>query len=267
LFSFCFVLSPLSLDSYVRTHKCSCNLGAIFGGIDGLTTTFSLVTTVVGAQLSSVVIVIVGLAHLFSDGIALGLGDLLFSQSDAQASHQQMSQEAEMYDMDLSHRIDVLKHKYIEKGMSEGDAYAVASTFARHKQVFVEMMMIEELGYAPVDEATHTKEALASGAITTFSYAGFGMLPLLPFLISLHPTIHNHLAWEIQVYTSLFLSIVTLFVVGACKARYVDHNVNWCFPATVVLANGCVAAGIGYVIGFSLHTLLSDFGDGLHFYQ
>lgn len=252
-----------------RTQKCacSCNLGAVFSGIDGLTTTFSLVTTVVGAQLSSVIIVIVGLAKLFSDGIALGLGDLLFSQSDAQASHQQVSQESEMFDLDLRDRIDALKHKYVEKGMSEGDAYAVASTFARHKQVFVEMMMVEKLGYTPVGGATQTKEAMASGAITTFSYVGFGMLPLLPFLLSLIPAIGTHIEWEAQVYASLFLSAMALFVVGACKARWADHNENWCLPATIVLFNGCVAAGVGYAIGFALHAAFDDFGPGLHYHQ
>ena len=45
----------------------------IYGGIDGSVTTFAVVTGVVGAQLSPVVIVIMGFANLVGDGFSMAV--------------------------------------------------------------------------------------------------------------------------------------------------------------------------------------------------
>ncbi len=52
----------------------------MFGGVDGIITTFSVVAGTTGAGLSSGVVIILGIANLFADGISMGVGDYLSSK-------------------------------------------------------------------------------------------------------------------------------------------------------------------------------------------
>jgi len=49
----------------------------VFGAIDGIITTFSVVSGSVGGSLGTNVILILGFSNLISDGLAMGLGDFI----------------------------------------------------------------------------------------------------------------------------------------------------------------------------------------------
>ncbi len=65
----------------------------VFGGIDGLVTTFAVISGVVGASLSSVIILILGFANLFADGFSMGVSNYLSkkSESDLEQSRLEIS--------------------------------------------------------------------------------------------------------------------------------------------------------------------------------
>ena len=54
----------------------------VFGANDGIVTTFAVVSGVTGAQLSARVLIILGLANLLADGIAMGAGNYLGMRSE-----------------------------------------------------------------------------------------------------------------------------------------------------------------------------------------
>ena len=54
----------------------------VFGANDGIVTTFAVVSGVTGAQLSARIIIILGLANLVADGIAMGAGNYLGMRSE-----------------------------------------------------------------------------------------------------------------------------------------------------------------------------------------
>ena len=54
----------------------------IYGGIDGVVTTFAVVASVVGADLSSKVVLILGLANLVADGFAMAAGNYSGTQAE-----------------------------------------------------------------------------------------------------------------------------------------------------------------------------------------
>lgn len=54
----------------------------VFGGIDGIVTTFAVVAATVGAGLSSSVVIILGLANLIADGISMGVSSYLSQKSE-----------------------------------------------------------------------------------------------------------------------------------------------------------------------------------------
>jgi hypothetical protein len=53
----------------------------IYGGLDGLITTFSVVAGVAGAQLSPSVVLILGFANLLADGVSMAVGNYLGKKS------------------------------------------------------------------------------------------------------------------------------------------------------------------------------------------
>lgn len=55
----------------------------VFGGIDGLVTTFAVISGVVGASLSSGIILILGFANLFADGFSMGVSNYLSKKSES----------------------------------------------------------------------------------------------------------------------------------------------------------------------------------------
>lgn len=56
----------------------------VFGANDGIVTTFAVVAGVAGAKLNAEVVLVLGIANMFADGLAMGLGDYLGERSERQ---------------------------------------------------------------------------------------------------------------------------------------------------------------------------------------
>ena len=54
----------------------------VYGGIDGIITTFAVVAGSVGASLSSAIVLILGFANLFADGFSMAVSSYLSSKSE-----------------------------------------------------------------------------------------------------------------------------------------------------------------------------------------
>ena len=54
----------------------------IYGGLDGIITTFAIVSGVAGAQLESGIILVLGLANLIADGFSMAVGAYLSLKSE-----------------------------------------------------------------------------------------------------------------------------------------------------------------------------------------
>jgi VIT1/CCC1 family predicted Fe2+/Mn2+ transporter len=54
----------------------------IYGGIDGVVTTFAVVAGVVGADLPAAVVLVLGLANLVADGFAMAAGNYTGTQAE-----------------------------------------------------------------------------------------------------------------------------------------------------------------------------------------
>ncbi len=75
----------LSLKHKKRTIDPSLIKSAVFGANDGIITTFAVVAGVAGAELASRIVLIMGLANLVADGLAMGLGDYVGEKSKRDA--------------------------------------------------------------------------------------------------------------------------------------------------------------------------------------
>lgn len=59
----------------------------VYGGIDGTVTTFAVVAGVMGASLSSVIVLILGFANLFGDGFSMATSNYLSTKSNIEAGN------------------------------------------------------------------------------------------------------------------------------------------------------------------------------------
>src|SRR3972149_7127312 len=65
----------------------------VYGGIDGSVTTFAVVSGVIGAALSSPVVLILGFANLFADGFSMAVSNYLSTNSRNHLSKSPMVNE------------------------------------------------------------------------------------------------------------------------------------------------------------------------------
>lgn len=67
---------------------------AVYGANDGIITTFAVMAGVVGANLSPHIVIILGFANLFADGLSMGLGDYLGERSERKLREQHKDGES-----------------------------------------------------------------------------------------------------------------------------------------------------------------------------
>lgn len=220
----------------------------VYGGLDGIVTTFAVVAGVRGAALSIGIVMILGLANLLADGLSMGIGDYLSSKSEIEYQKKEREREAwEVANYPEGEKFELME-LYQSKGLSENDAKQVVNIISKDPKTWVEIMMVEELG---IIEKT---ESPIGNAIATFiSFVAFGAIPLLTYVLALFidPLANNPVLLFI---ISCISTAITLFVLGALKTNLTDKNL-W-ISGLETLMVGTVAAGAAYLIGFGLNFLI-----------
>ena len=76
----------------------------VFGGLDGIITTFAVVAASVGGSLGSDVILLMGFANLVADGLSMGFGDYLSSKAEFEYTRAEHKREKWELDVRLAPR-------------------------------------------------------------------------------------------------------------------------------------------------------------------
>jgi vacuolar iron transporter family protein len=216
----------------------------IYGGLDGIITTFAVVAGVAGASLSAGIVLILGFANLIADGLSMAIGDFLSTKAENEynnAEYEREKWEVEHYpDGEKKELVEV----YMDKGISEEDANTIVNIIAKDKKLWVDTMMVEELGIIQDDESP-VKNAL----VTFFSFAIFGFIPLAIHLLSFFiPTISSN-----PFIVASILTGATLFFLGALKSKITERH--WFTSGAEMLIVGGIAAVAAYLVGLVLSGL------------
>ncbi len=208
----------------------------VYGGLDGIITTFAVVSGSAGASLSSGVVLILGFANLIADGLSMSVGDFLSTKAENEYHKKERKREEWEVENNPKGEIKEMVELYMEKGYSEQDAKKVVDLLFKKKKAFIDTMMVEELKileshYNPI------KNAL----ITFFSFTLFGFIPLLIFVIDLFKNIAS------TFIISAILTGLTLFALGTVKAQFSQKA--WYKSAFEMLLIGGIAAAAAYWIG------------------
>jgi len=228
-------------------HKKSGNYikSAVYGGLDGIITTFSIVSSIGGANFPNAIAItlILGLSNVLGDGISMALGDYLSTKSEIEFTAHERKRETWEVENNPKAEVDEMVELFKGKGYSEEDSRQVCDILSKHKDAWVDIMMVEELGLMTCDESP-TK----NGIVTFISFILFGIIPLCPYII----------AYIFSLGTGIFIASVivtgvTLVIIGTLKGLFTGQNLfKSGFEALVI---GGIAAGATYLLGYLLEPL------------
>jgi VIT1/CCC1 family predicted Fe2+/Mn2+ transporter len=217
----------------------------IYGGIDGIITTFAVVAGFSGAalandtttQLSFLVVLLFGLANLFADGVSMGLGNFLSVKSDhdlyGAARKREEREVEEHFAAELEETVTIL----MGKGYSQEDATALATLYTKNKTFWVDFMMEHEHEMSD----PRGDNPVLTGFATFCSFIFFGAIPILPFLLmgALHA--------EAVFFYSILGTAFALILLGILKWKVVGSSLV--SSLVEVLAVGGTAATIAFFVG------------------
>ncbi len=211
----------------------------VYGGIDGAVTTFAIVAGVVGAALSSKVILILGLANLLADGFSMAASN--YSGTKTEVDDIERLREIERRHIALAPEGEreeirqILRAKGLEGDALEEAVHAITS----NEETWIDTMLTEEYGLAPVVRSP------ASSALATFSaFLICGAVPLIPFLFG--P--------DGSFTVSVVVTAVVFFVIGMAKSVW--SLASWWRSGLEVLVIGMLAASMAYLVGYLLRDLV-----------
>lgn len=233
-------LSPLS--EYLKE--------VVYGGVDGIITTFAIVAGFSGAalsnemttQLSFILVLLFGLANLFADGVSMGLGNFLSVRSEQSRYRTMRKEEQEESVQNVRWELHETKVILLNKGFSEEDAETLTRIYKKNPKYWVDFMMNHEL---KIPDPTGSNP-IFTGLATFLSFIVFGLIPLLPFILL------NTFEPRLVFVVSLVATFLALLLLGVLKWRII--GTKFLYTVLEVVLIGGIAASVAFFVG-SLFTL------------
>lgn len=157
----------------------------VYGGTDGIITTFAIVAGFAGAQtnpssqLPLFAILLFGFANLFADGISMALGNFMSTRSEQDvykhAKEKEYHEVVHNPEMEKAETLVILQ----KKGFTKKQAADLVAIYATNPMYWTEFMMNNELELSNPEGDNPFFMALA----TFFSFLVFGFIPLSPYVI------------------------------------------------------------------------------------
>lgn len=225
-----------SLQDYLREF--------VYGGIDGAVTTFAVVAGAVGASLDPLVIIILGFANLFADGLSMSIGAYLSSKSENE--NYQKHKNIEYWEVDHlpEKEREEIEEIYKEKGFEGELLQKVVDVITANKDRWVNEMMKDELNL--IEEV---KSPLKIGLATLVSFIMVGFIPLTVYVWDFFYEVN----FDVFLWTCL-LTGLAFVLVGTLKSWVNQTGLLRSVFETLFL--GFVAALVAYFVGDILEVLL-----------
>ncbi len=217
----------------------------VYGSIDGIVTTFAVVAGSAGADLGINIILILGMANLFADGLSMSIGSYLSKKSEQDNYNKHLKIE----EWEIEHMPDVerkeIEEIFRDKGFEGEELKMVVNRITANKQVWLDTMMKDELGLT-----LEKKSPLKSGITTLLSFIVAGAVPLVVYILVYAGNM------EIDPFISSCVVTGLAFIFIAYIKTYVTRiSIQRSITETLLL--GAAAATVAYLLGDYLERVLS----------
>src|SRR5262249_887449 len=153
----------------------------IYGGIDGSVTTFAVVSGVVGARLSTWVILVMGFANLVADGFSMAASNFLGTRAEHEDLKRIEAIENRHIDHNPEGEREEVRQIFEPKGFSGQDLASLVELITADRGRWVKTMLTEEYGLP------HSLRSPWLAALTTFAaFSVCGLVPLVPYVFGLN---------------------------------------------------------------------------------
>jgi VIT1/CCC1 family predicted Fe2+/Mn2+ transporter len=218
----------------------------IYGAVDGVVTTFAVVSGVAGAGLPSGIVIVLGAANLAADGFSMAVSNYLGTRADRQLVESARRTEEEHIAAYPDGEREEIRQIFRAKGLSGDELDQMISVVTSDRTRWIDTMIQEEYGL--ILEGVSPWRA---AAVTFSAFVLLGALPLIPFV------------WEfispgfmIRPYlVSTLVTAIAFFLVGAVKGRFVLQR--WYSAGAETCIVGGAAAVLAYLVGVLLGGVIS----------
>ncbi len=210
----------------------------VYGGHDGIITTFAVVAGTAGADLPHYIVIILGCANLFADAVSMGAGSFLSLRSEADQYERLRKEEMKEIDTHPDLEREEIREAYEKKGFQGADLARAVDIITAHKERWVQEMMLEEHGLTK----NVTDRPWLHGVITLLGFIAFGIVPLIPYLFGIAP--------ESRFSVAIVGTFLSLLLLGLTRS-YVTRE-RLVRGALEILALGLATASVAYGVGILL---------------
>ena len=205
----------------------------VIGMADGLTVPFALAAGLSGADITTRIIVVAGLAEIAAGSIAMGLGGYLAARNDADHYESELRREQrEVEEIPEEEAREVLE-VFETYGLTKQEAIPIVDSLRQRPKQWIDFMMRFELGL----EAPDPKRAVRSATTIAGAYVAGGLIPLAPYMLMA------------DLYSALIASViatlVALAIFGGIKGHYTGMPRIGSAIRTVVIGGLAAAAAFG----------------------
>ena len=205
----------------------------VIGMADGLTVPFALAAGLSGADTTTRIIVVAGLAEIAAGSIAMGLGGYLAAKNDADHYVSELKREQreveEIPDEEAREVLEVFE----TYGLTHAEAVPIVDSLRLRPHQWIDFMMRFELGLEEPDP----KRAVRSASTIAGAYIAGGLIPLAPYMLM------ESAASALIV--SVVATILALAVFGAVKGHYTGMPMGSGALRTAFIGGLAAAAAFG----------------------
>jgi VIT1/CCC1 family predicted Fe2+/Mn2+ transporter len=217
----------------------------VYGGNDGIVTTFAIVAGFAGAgaegvaQIGALAVLVFGLANLFADAVSMGLGEFLSMRSQNDLYHQRHAEQIRRITADPATEGDRMARLLRDRGLSPADAATSAQLMAKHPPLMADLTLSWGYGMPAPEDANPA----LNGLMTFLSFVIFGAVPLSPYFL-LEPT-------QTTFLLSAGMTLLALVALGLLRWIATRDRLGRSVAETVAVGTVCalVAYGVGWMVG------------------
>jgi vacuolar iron transporter family protein len=208
---------------------------AVFGANDGLVSTFGLVAGLIGAAVTTNVLLIASIVSMFAGGMSMGLGSYLATKSEVEFHRKLMEEEKHKIRHDKKKAEAELMFMFKQRGVPAKQLKAHMDTVMDDEEEWLEFVLEQKHGLGKASFPNPIK----GGSIMFIVFVLCGFIPLVPLFFTTGTK---------ALYFSAVCTAIALFMVGAFK-----HKLTGKSPLALGMENlliGAVTGTVGFIAGF-----------------